>query len=234
MTFNRAPNATFLILGAGIVYAAALILVFHFVPPSGGSWDNTVKAAGVAISVATAVIGPVITIYMVIYQARVTSDLEALKTDYVKEVENLKAALSARLEVKKALIAGKVRAFDQMLGAAHFYSYAIRKQVFNAQDTPDDALIKEADHRAAEATAFVWNLSTADRNKWLLVHQHSTFLLNSTRGKPRADRIKFLDENSKPLGEAIEDLENAGRSAFEEAEQHQLRATPEDIRLFRG
>jgi hypothetical protein len=229
----QAPSAWWIIGAAALGYAGALVLVYHFVPPSPqGSWDDTVKAAAVAVSLVTALVAPISTIFMALYQARITSDLERLKTDYTREVENLKAALSARLEMKKALIAGKVRAFDQTLSAAHFFYYVIRRHVYATDDEKDAELIKEADKRAAEASALVWNLPKEDRARWFLVYQHSMFLLDQTIGKPRDERIRLLDAKSPELGEAIEALETAGREAFEEAERHQLRATPEDMRLF--
>src|SRR5262245_15912178 len=123
----RFAGPFFLVAAAIIIFAAAGIIGVLLAPPNQGSWDNTAKAVGFATAIAAGIFAPISSLYMAVFQARITTNLRRLESEYTREVENLKSTLAAGLEVKKALIAGKVRAFDQMLTAAHFFYYVIRK-----------------------------------------------------------------------------------------------------------
>jgi len=93
--------------------------------------------------------------------------------------------------------------------------------------------MKEADKRAAEASSVVWHLPTAERKLWFDVYQRSVHLASTLMETPESDRMKMLEQFATPLGEKIEDLEAAGRRAFEEADRYQLKLSPEDLRIFR-
>src|SRR5215469_18741611 len=128
VTLSNSELVRYLIIGGIIWFGVCAWIAITLVPPEKGVWTETFKAIGVAAAVAGGLFSPVASIATARYQKGLTEDLEALKADYTKEVERLKNSLSAGLEVKKALIAGKVRAFDQMLTAAHFFYYTLRQQ----------------------------------------------------------------------------------------------------------
>jgi hypothetical protein len=227
----RSPSPFIIFALAIILFAAAGAIGVSVAPPVNGSWDNTAKAVGVAVSIAAGIFSPIASIFMAVYQAKITASLRQLEMQYTREVENLKSTLATGLEVKKALIAGKVRAFDQMLTAAHFFYYVIRKLVVGPEGSVDE-MLKEADRRAAEASSVVWHLPNSERTLWFEVYQRSIHLASELRAKPENERAKIFEQFATPLGQAIEALEEVGRRAFEEADRYQLKLSPEDLRIF--
>jgi hypothetical protein len=221
-----------LIFGAVIWYVAFIFFTVIFYPPNGGSWEETFKALGVTISVATGLFAPISAIVMARYQGQVTADLEKLKVSYAREVEVLKSSLSSGLEVKKALIAGRIRAFDSMLTAAHFFYYVIRQQAYEGNPN-NEQVLQEADKRAAEASSVVWHLSDEDRQKWFTVYQLSIHLMGLLKETPQEERVTVFNENAQDLGSSIKELEIAGLAAFSEADKYQLKLSEDEFRISR-
>jgi hypothetical protein len=220
-----------LIFGAIIWFALFAIFAIVFFPPTNGVWTETIKAVGAAVAIAGGIFAPMSAIVMARYQYQLTTDLEKLKTEYVQQVEHLRSNLSTGLEVKKALIAGKIRAFDTMLTSAHFFYYVVRQCVFGGIATGED-LLTEADKRAAEASSVVWHLSAEDRIKWFTVYQLSMHLIGILKVAPSDQKIELFNAHAGALGDAIAELEAAGRSAFEEADKYQLKVAEDEFQVF--
>jgi hypothetical protein len=210
------PSVSSLFVVALVIYGIAVAAAVIQVPPT-DKWEDTVKALGVAVAVATGIFGPISSIILARFQAHIASVS-------AQELERLKAALSTSLEVNKALIAGRVRAFDAMLTAAHFLYFAIRKQVFRGSEG-DIAIEREADRRAAEASSVVWLLSKADRQLWFDVYQSAIFLLDEIRGQPDDKRHAAFNELGPELGASIERLQEAGLKAVEEADRQRVKTS---------
>ena len=183
-----------LIAGAAIFYGIVIVATIGMDPPIKGDWSDTFKALGVAIAAATGVFAPISAIVMARYQSQITADLERLKLSYNKEIESLKMSLSTNLEVKKALIAGRVRAFDTMLTAAHFFYFVLRNLAYSVNCEAEE-LFAEADHRAAEASSVVWHLVQDDRETWFEVYQRSITLASDIKDAQPDQRITTFDAN---------------------------------------
>lgn len=221
----------YLIIGGVVWFGFCAFIAIILVPPDNGVWTETFKAIGVAAAVAGGLFSPIASIATARYQKGLTADLESLKTDYTKEVERLKNSLSAGLEVKKALIAGKVRAFDAMLTSAHFYYFVIRQQTYDVLEKTD-SLLAEADKKAADASSVVWHLEKDDRLKWFSVYQKAITLSGLLKEASTDKLITTFNSHAGELGEAIETLEAAGRAAFEEADKYQLKLAEDEFRVF--
>jgi hypothetical protein len=207
-----------LVFGAILWFGLVALITWAFVPPHGGNWTDTAKAIAAATGIATGIFAPISAIVMAKYQSQLTNNLEGLRKDYTREIEELKSSLSAGVEVKKALIAGRIRAFDTMLTAAHFFHFVLRQMAF-AENTESENMLREANRRAAEASSVVWHLSEEDRGKWYSVYQRSFYLAGLLRRASPEERREIFTSNAGELGDAIRQLERAGLAAFEEADK---------------
>ncbi len=190
-----------LVFGAIVWYVVAALIAWAIVPPNGG-WTDTAKVIGATMGIATAIFAPISAIVLARYQAQLTGSLGA-------ELEELKSVLLAGLEVKKALIAGRIRAFDTMLTSAHFFYYVLRQVTF-VGDVESENMLREAGQRAAEASSVVWYLSPEDKDKWYRVSQNLITLGGSLKRESFDKRREVFNSNTAELGEAIEELEQAG------------------------
>lgn len=214
MTSTMRPFLTAIVA----LFALVALGVILTVPPSQAQWPETIKAVGVALGAATGVVAPFMAVVMVRYQQQVTGELERLKSEYASQVEILKGSLSENLELRKAEVAGQVRAFDSMLTAAHFFYFVIREQA-SGVPLKGDNLFVEADKKAAEASSVVWHLTKADQSIWYQVYQRSKHLAALLR---EGDSIATFESYAIELGEFIAQLEEAGGRIFEEARKLRL------------
>ena len=188
-------------------------MAWSFVPPTAGGWTETAKATGAGLGVSTAIFAPVAAIVMARYQAQLTASLEELKAGTALELERLKTALATGLEVRKALVAGRIRAFDSMLTAGHFFYYVLRQMAFE-EVSDHAALMEEADRRSAEASSVAWHLSREDRARWYKVYQGCFSLAKHLSRAQPDERRKIFDAGVPELGRYLDDLEKAGLEAF--------------------
>lgn len=214
MTPTMRPFLTAIVLLFALVALGAILAV----PPSQAQWSETIKAIGLALGAATGVVAPFMAMVMVRYQQQVTGELERLKADYVSEIELLKGSLSENLELRKAEVAGQVRAFDALLTAAHFFYFVIREQASGAPLKGDDFFV-EADRKAAEASSVVWHLTKDDQSIWYQVYQRSKHLAALLR---EGESVTTFEPYAMELGEFIARLEEAGGKIFEEAKKLRL------------
>jgi hypothetical protein len=189
------------------------------------------KAIGAGLGIATAIFAPISGIVMAKYQAQLTYRLESLKADYTSEIEQLRSSLAAGLEVKKALIAARIRAFDSMLTSAYYFYFILRQMTFGDFEEAKK-LLSDADKRAAEASSVVWHLSQEDRNKWFSVyHQSITLAGRLVKETGKDERTKIFNSNATALGKAMEELEQAGLAAFAEADSNNLKISDDEFRI---
>jgi hypothetical protein len=205
---------TDLVVGAAIFYIVAALFAGAVVPPTGGNWASTFKAVGAALGIAAAIFAPISAIVLARYQAQLTRDLGT-------EIERLKNALSAGLEVRKALITGRASSFNTLLSAAHFFYYALR-QFTNSGDSESENLVREARKRLAEASAAVWYLSSDDKLKWYKVAQHLSSLGGELNKVSVSERRQLFDSRVGEIGEAMHQLEQAGLAVLNETAQPDL------------
>ena len=71
-----------------------------------------------------------------------------------------------------------------------------------------------------------------DRLKWYAVYQLSNRLIGLLKDTSDDKLIEVFDLHAGELGDAIEQLEAAGRVAFEEADKYQLRVSADEFLLF--
>jgi hypothetical protein len=206
------------ILFAVIVYGAAAVLTYLI---SGADWQKFLYYITPAFGIATAFYAPLTLIFSARYQQELTRQLESLKNDFVRYNDLLKAEYARELEIDKALITGRVKAYDVLLTAAFMVYHALQSiLILPLDEAAENKLLENAEARLAEASGQLWHFTDQEKSLWNEFYSKALHLFDVCLVmKDREERKVQWNGNGPRLGDDLNRLEEGARIAFAESER---------------
>jgi hypothetical protein len=211
-------HSLFYVLFAIIVYGVAAILTYVI---AGSDWQKFLYYITPAFGAATALYAPFTLMFSARYQQGLTRQLEALKNDFIRYNDLLKAEYARELELEKAIITGRVKAYDLLLTAAFMVHHVLQSVLLLPLDeSTAKKLLGDAEARLAEASGQLWHLEEKEKDIWNNFYGKALNLFDQgLLLKDREARKSQWDRNGPLLGNDLNRLENAARTAFSELER---------------